>query len=217
MRVVRAVRVVEQCRGSNTRCARHLTLAHAPRRAMGYAGYAPGHTVVEKTPIERALHRVSSEDAHDLLEKLTRNVARAPGDPKFRRLKASNATIAAKVFGNQEVLDCLLVLGWVREDVDGEDGLSLPSEVPGNMAHVRAIDAARIALRRRQEEDLRARIRARALDSDPERAALRAAYEADKAERKAAEPVTQGSVATQRGPGTMKTAKDVGASGSSGC
>ena len=193
------------------------TRTRPPRRAMGYAGYAPGHTVVEKTPIERALHRVSSEDAHDLLEKLTRNVARAPGDPKFRRLKASNATIAAKVFGNQEVLDCLLVLGWVREDVDGEDGLSLPSEVPGNMAHVRAIDAARIALRRRQEEDLRARIRARALDSDPERAALRAAYEADKAERKAAEPVTQGSVATQRGPGTMKTAKDVGASGSSGC
>ena len=73
---------------------------------------------------------------------------------------------------------------------------------------------ADIALRRRQEEELRARIRARALASDPRRAALREAVAADKAERAAAGPVTTGSRLAPKGAGGMACARDIGAAGS---
>jgi hypothetical protein len=187
---------------------------------MGYAGYAPGHRVVEaKTPLERALLDVPTVEAHDLLEKLILNVARSPTELKFRRLKASNAKIKREIIDVPEVLQVMTLLGWISETVEGEgEGLSLPANVTLTMREVRAVDEARIATRRRLEEEMRARIRAKSINADPTRAALQAQLAADRAERAAAEPVTQGSVAQQLGENRgVVSARDIGASGSSGC
>ena len=187
---------------------------------MTYAGYAPGHRIVDaKTPLERALMCVTSIEALDVLEKLIVNVSRAPRDEKFRRVKCSNATIRARIVDAPEVLAVMTALGWVHEVVEGEGaGLTLPMERMLTMREARVVDEARIQLRRRIEEETRAKIRAKALAADPERAALQAQLAADRAERKASEPVTRGSEAVPMGESRgITTARDVGASGSSGC
>lgn len=55
----------------------------------GYAGYAPGHKVVDlATPLQQYLKAVKSMATLDTLEKLTRNSAQAPAEEKFRKVRA---------------------------------------------------------------------------------------------------------------------------------
>jgi hypothetical protein len=195
--------------------ARQTTTADGGRENddMAYAGYAPGHRVVERrTALEEALRAVGDVETLDVLEKLARNVARWPTEEKYRKVKTTNATIerALVTLGDGAGVKALVEMGWVREG----EAMTLAAERATTMVEVRAIDEARIALRRRQEEEMRARIRARALANDPARAALREAVEADKAERAAAGPVTTGSTVAPKGAGGMACARDIGAAGS---
>ena len=184
---------------------------------MAYAGYAPGHRVVERTPLERALRAIARPETLDLLERLSKNVARAPSEAKYRKLKRANATIGREIFDDERAMRAMMTMGWIAETIEGSECLTLPRGTTTTMREVRAMDEARTALRRRLEEEMRAKIRARAMANDPRRAALREAVEADRAERAVREPVTTGSRAAARGTATTVTAKEVGASGSSGC
>ena len=49
---------------------------------MAYAGYAPGHRVIERTPLEEALLEIGDAETLDVLERLARNVARSPSEEK---------------------------------------------------------------------------------------------------------------------------------------
>lgn len=95
----------------------------------------------------------------------------------------------------------LAQIGWVEETRDGETALVLPLKVQCTMQQVRAIDDAMKAMVKRMEEDRRAASRKRAADPeksrDPEKARLHAQLEADRRERAARGPVTQGSKANQ--------------------
>merc|ERR1719471_2486189 len=98
---------------------------------MGYAGYAPGANSRMKdqaTPLEQALRALPLDRALEtleLIEKLTRNVVRNPGEEKFRRIKLSNPKISAAITEVPFAVDVLKEMGWVE---DG-DGLSLPPSV----------------------------------------------------------------------------------------
>lgn len=65
------------------------------------------------------------EQAFALLMKLLQNVVQDPSNPKFRRMKKTNKTLAAKVFGVQGCTALLLAAGFVEE---GEE-LVLPEGV----------------------------------------------------------------------------------------
>ena len=189
------------------------TCARASR--MGYAGYAPGHRIVEfKTPFERALAAVDAAETLDVLEKLARNVARDPHEGKYRRVSTTSGTIKRLIFESESAMEAMLAMGWV---LDGSEAMVLPEGTNLSMAHARAVDDARVALRRRLDEEMTARIRARAQARDPTRQALREQMEADRGERAVREPVTVGSAAVPRGESRVVTAAQVGASGSSGC
>ena len=179
---------------------------------MAYAGYAPGHRVIERTPLEEALLEIGDAETLDVLARLARNVARSPREEKYRRVKTTNEKIrrALVTTWNGAGMRALMAMGWRREG----EAMTLDAGRATTMRDVRAIDEARIALRRRQEEDVRARIRARALANDPRRAALREAVAADKAERAAVGPVTTGSRLAPKGAGGMACARDIGAAGS---
>lgn len=62
---------------------------HFAMGGSGYAGYAPGHKVVDlATPLQQYLKAVKSMATLDTLEKLTRNSAQAPAEEKFRKVRA---------------------------------------------------------------------------------------------------------------------------------
>mgnify|MGYP006073323517 CR=1 FL=1 len=65
-----------------------LSLPFVPPKTntMGYAGYAPGHKVVELTVLQQLLKQIKSDKSLETLEKLTRNSAQAPGEEKFRKV-----------------------------------------------------------------------------------------------------------------------------------
>ena len=86
---------------------------------MAYAGYAPGHRVVERTPLERALRAIARPETLDLLERLSKNVARAPGEEKYRKLKRANATIGREIFDDEHAMRAMLTMGWVVGDDRG--------------------------------------------------------------------------------------------------
>ena len=58
-----------------------------PPCTMGYAGYAPGHKVVELTVVQQLLKLIRSDKSLETLEKLTRNSAQAPAEEKFRKVR----------------------------------------------------------------------------------------------------------------------------------
>lgn len=58
---------------------------------MGYAGYAPGHKVVELTVLQQLLKLIKSDKSLETLEKLTRNTAQAPAEEKFRKVRRGSA------------------------------------------------------------------------------------------------------------------------------
>lgn len=84
-----------------------------------------------------------------VLGKLVYNTAVAPKDPKFRRVKLSNAKIAATVGSQPEALRALELLGWTKAE-EGAEGaaadLDLPEAVILTMAQHRLVLAAQDAL-----------------------------------------------------------------------
>eukprot|EP00406_Dinophysis_acuminata_P002419 CAMPEP_0179229098 /NCGR_PEP_ID=MMETSP0797-20121207/10160_1 /TAXON_ID=47934 /ORGANISM="Dinophysis acuminata, Strain DAEP01" /LENGTH=126 /DNA_ID=CAMNT_0020936159 /DNA_START=101 /DNA_END=477 /DNA_ORIENTATION=- len=106
---------------------------------MGYAGYAPGNKIADKlTPLQQALRALplaQAQETLELIDKLTRNVVRNPGEEKFRRIKLTNPKIAATITDVPGAVDLLKEMGWVE---DGE-GLVLPPSV--RLCHERDVVA----------------------------------------------------------------------------
>ena len=73
-------------------------------------------------------------EALDTLEKLVQNVAKAPTEPKFRKLRLSNPKITAAVIQTPGALRALQVMGW-EANVE-EDTLVLPSNRQISFAQV---------------------------------------------------------------------------------
>mmetsp|Transcript_91864 Transcript_91864/g.255896 ORF Transcript_91864/g.255896 Transcript_91864/m.255896 type:complete len:186 (+) Transcript_91864:81-638(+) len=184
---------------------------------MGYAGYAPGNKIADKlTPLQQALRALPLDKAQEtleLLEKLTRNVVRNPGDDKFRHIKLSNPKIAAAITEVPFAVDALKEMGWVE---DGE-GLALPPTV--RLLHeseVVAIIDAKDYYKKEEENERRRQVAARKAQSAEKEAVLRQ-MEADRREKDAEGPVTQGSVAQKLGdvPNVVRAA-DLGIGKSAG-
>jgi thioredoxin len=125
-------------------------------------------------------------------------VAQQPTEAKFRKLKLSNPKIDALFVSQPGAMEALALLGWVRETVDGIECIVLPPATQLTMANVRTIAAAETAMAEAAKVKARIETAARSRSSDPEREAIRAQMEADKRERAARGPVTQGSVAVPR-------------------
>mmetsp|Transcript_8401 Transcript_8401/g.9423 ORF Transcript_8401/g.9423 Transcript_8401/m.9423 type:complete len:186 (-) Transcript_8401:373-930(-) len=184
---------------------------------MGYAGYSPGNKIADKlTPFQQALRALPLDKAQEtleLIEKLTRNVVRNPAEEKFRRIKLSNPKIAALITDVPFAVDVLKEMGWVE---DG-DGLSLPSEV--RLVHEREVVGiidAKDHYKKEEENERRRQMAARKAPS-AEKDAIMKQMEADRQEKDAEGPVTQGSVAQKLGDGpNIMRAGDVGIGKSSG-
>mmetsp|Transcript_87663 Transcript_87663/g.272654 ORF Transcript_87663/g.272654 Transcript_87663/m.272654 type:complete len:186 (+) Transcript_87663:83-640(+) len=184
---------------------------------MGYAGYSPGNKIADKlTPLQQALRALPLDKAQEtleLIEKLTRNVVRNPGEEKFRRIKLSNPKISAAITEVPFAVDALKEMGWVE---DG-DGLALPPTV--RLVHekdvVAIIDAKDFY--KKEEENERRRQAAARKAPNAEKDALMKQMEADRKEKDAEGPVTQASVAKELGDGpNIMRAGDVGIGKSAG-
>mmetsp|Transcript_75535 Transcript_75535/g.175110 ORF Transcript_75535/g.175110 Transcript_75535/m.175110 type:complete len:186 (+) Transcript_75535:74-631(+) len=184
---------------------------------MGYAGYAPGNQIADKlTPLQQALRALPLDKAQETLElidKLTRNVVRNPGEEKFRRIKLSNPKISAAITEVPFAIDALKEMGWVE---DG-DGLVLPPSA--RLAHeveVIAIIDAKDHFKKEEENERRRQTRARKELSADEEEVLKK-MEADRKEKEAEGPVTHGSVAKKLGDGpNVMRAGDIGIGKSGG-
>lgn len=59
------------------------------------------------------------------------NVLGKPEEPKFRRLKGSNARVQRELLSHPEGVELLCLAGWLRESGDGGHGdLVLPEKAP---------------------------------------------------------------------------------------
>ena len=67
--------------------------------------------------LAKVFDRAALADAVALLTKLLGNIASHPGEVKYRKIKATNKTLAARVFALRGIEDILTALGFVR---DGE-------------------------------------------------------------------------------------------------
>lgn len=179
---------------------------------MGYAGYAPGNRVAESlTPLQQALQSLPLESAQEVLEvidKLTRNVVRNPGEEKFRKVKLSNAKIAALLAEAPAMVTVMEEMGWQHQ---GDDSLVLPPHVRlAHEVHVVAVIDAKDHFKKETENERRRQLRAgKTLDADREE--LRTKMEQDRKEKDAEGPVTSGSVAKKLGDGpNIMRAKDIG-------
>lgn len=174
------------------------------------AKYAPD----PKTPLERALSEVRSTSAIETIATLTRNIAQNPREPKYRKLRLTNAKISAAVADPAGAHAVMVELGWVQA---GEEFLELPDTVQLNMTHVRAVEAQAEALEAQAKLKAKARLQARNAKSDPDKERLRLQMEDDKRERAAKAPVTEGSKKQNLPAGAnVMTAGDLGINGSGG-
>mmetsp|Transcript_53995 Transcript_53995/g.155890 ORF Transcript_53995/g.155890 Transcript_53995/m.155890 type:complete len:186 (-) Transcript_53995:485-1042(-) len=184
---------------------------------MGYAGYSPGHKVADSlTPFQQALRSLPLEVAQDILElieKLTRNVVRNPGDEKFRRVKTSNAKIAAAVEQAPTMIDVMQEMGWVQ---DGDSLVLPPSVRLAHEVHVVGIIDAKDHYKKEAENERRRQLRAnKSVDAEKEELARK--MELDRKEKESEGRVTRGSVAKPLGDGpNVMRAGDIGIGKSSG-
>jgi hypothetical protein len=185
---------------------------------MGYAGYAPGansRLADALSPLQQALRNLSVEGVQeilDLLKKLTENVVRNPGEEKFRRVRLTNAKIAAAVAESPAMLDVLKEMGWVEED----GVMVLPPSVRlAHEIHVIGIIDAKAWWKKEEENEKRRQMRARK-ETGADTDTIRKQLELDRQERAADGPVTRSSVPKQLGEGTKMTAGDIGIGKSSG-
>jgi len=184
---------------------------------MGYAGYAPGNRVADKlTPFQQALRSLpldKAQESLELIEKLTRNVVRNPGEEKFRRINLSNPKISAAITDVPFAVDVMREMGWVRD----ADALLLPPSV--HLVHemeVVGIIEAKDHYKKEEESERRRQMVARKGVSAEKDAVLQQ-MEADRKEKEAEGPVVHGSVAKQLGDGpNIMRASDLGIGQSAG-
>jgi hypothetical protein len=81
-----------------------------------------------------------------VLGKLVYNTAVAPKDPKYRRVKLSNAKINATIGSQPDALKALELFGWKAAADSAEGDLELPETVTLTMAQHRLVLAAQDAL-----------------------------------------------------------------------
>lgn len=162
-----------------------------------------------KTPLEKALKTVKSDGSLNIIGTLTRNVTQNPREEKYRRLRLTNQKIADAILNTEGALESMLQMGWTRE---GEEFLVLPESVQLTMNHVRTVEAAKEALEAEAKAAAKKRIQAASNRStDPEKERLRMQLEADRKERAARGPVTQGSKAVKLSEGAnVMTAGELG-------
>jgi len=177
---------------------------------MAYAGYAPTKYAAEKTPLDKVLAVVQEPASLTMLGTLTRNVAQAPRDEKFRRVRLTNPKIAAALVDVNGAVDVMLHLGWIHE---GEEFLVLPSTVQLTMAHARAVEAAKEALEAAAKAAAKARLAARTAAKkplDPAKEAIRLQMEADRKERAAMEPAKDAKANALKPGAGITTASSIG-------
>jgi len=189
---------------------------------MGYAGYSPGNVVAEKlTPLQQALQGLPLEQAAEALEiihKLTKNIVANPKDDKFRKIKLTNAKIAEKITDIPGAVDLMKEMGWVAKEIEGEGSvLELPSSLRfRHESEVVAIIDAKDYYKKQEEIEKRRRVRA-SKEKTAEEEAMQKKIEADRKEKEAEGPVTQGSVAKKIvGGAHVISAADLGIGKSSG-
>jgi hypothetical protein len=186
---------------------------------MGYGGYAPGANsrMADKlTPLQEALRSLPLTEAAEtlaLIDKLTRNVVRNPGEAKFRKINLINEKIKKAITDVPNAVDILKEMGWEQED----DSLVLPATV--RLAHevhvVGIIDAQDYYKTESEKEKVRQMRATKAVDAETEK--LRQQIEADRKEKAAEGPVTQSSVAQKLGGGAnIMRASDLGIGQSQG-
>jgi hypothetical protein len=169
-----------------------------------------------KTPLEQALRSLPLEhyqETLELIQKLTQNVVRNPGEEKFRKIKLTNPKISAAITIVPGAVNLLKEMGW--EEADEE--LVLPASV--RLAHEKEIVGiidAKDWYKKEVEKEHKRQMMARK-EQDPEKEALRLQMETDRKEKAAEGPVTKGSVAQKLGDGPNITrAGDIGIGKSSG-
>jgi hypothetical protein len=179
---------------------------------MGYAGYAPGansRMPDELTPLQAALRSLPLDKALEsleLIDKLTKNIMRNPGEEKFRKINLINEKIKNAITDVPNAVDLLKEMGWQLE----ESALVLPLTVRfDHSTHVVGIIDAQDHYKTALEKDRVSKMRA-AKEVDPETAKLREQLELDRKEKAAEGPVTKGSVAKKLPNGGQMTAGDLG-------
>lgn len=180
---------------------------------------------------ELALRRIRSPETLEIIGKLVRNVATQPNEDKYRSIRTTNPKITAIIIEQEGGLPALLALGFAPA-ADDADVLVVPKGVL-TMKDVRLVEDTKDWLKK----ELRAMSRSssksslsKEADADPAKAALRAQLEvccanilciaktstkADRKERAAQGPVTEGSKA-QPLPGSganVMTARTAGVAG----
>ena len=158
---------------------------------------------------QRALKSVRSVPALDLFHKLLQNARREPECEKYRRVKLRNAKIAEAFTTKRCDLETARVLfsafGWEEEEGEGEEegdvpnlAFVLPTSRGVPFGDLRQVDESRAAL----QKDLQQAFRRRVAERSAQRHAgelcelkqtLLKELEADKKERAAKGPVTEGS------------------------
>jgi len=146
----------------------------------------------------------------DILEKLTRNVVRAPKEEKFRKIKLTNQRIMETVTEVDGAVDILREMGWV----DGNE--SEPTMVLSETTclafevHVVKLIEARDYYKKERENEKRRQTREDRDANDPDKQELRKKLEADAKERATRGPA-QASIANKLGQGAnIVRAADLG-------
>ena len=174
---------------------------------MTYAGYVPAKIASVKTPLQVALAALESEAALELLSTLCRNAACAPAEPKYRRVRATNARVAAarEACGEEAFTNAMAALGWSRTTVvaegEGEGGECFAlAPGKGSMAQVREIQDALTELKRSSRVKTVRAISSRSnlaagTEESEDAKRIKEQLRADAQERATAAPVTVGSKA----------------------
>ena len=175
---------------------------------MTYAGYVPAKIASVKTPLQAALAVLESEAALELLSTLCRNAACAPAEPKYRRVRATNARVAAacEACGEEAFGNAMEALGWSKTTVVAEEGGAEGGEFfvlapgRGSMAQVREIQDALTELKRSSRVKTVRAISSRSNlaagnEGSEDARRIKAQLAADAQERATAAPVTVGSKA----------------------
>jgi len=167
------------------------------------------------TSLQEALRQLPLEQALgtlQMIDKLTRNVVRNPGEAKFRKINLANEKIKAAIADVPNAIELLKEMGWTQEG----DFLQLPPSARlTHEVHVIGIIEAQDHYKTQvSKEKVRKERASKEVDADMVK--LRENIEADRKEKNAEGPVTKGSVAQKLPSGAQMTAGDLGIGKSSG-
>lgn len=130
---------------------------------MGYYGLGPGMRVADQlTPFEKALQSVPVECYEitlEILEKLIKNIAQNPAEPKFRKINLKNEKIFNSITSVNGAVQALIEAGFVSDNSDATaPALVLPAGVKLTFPdHVVKVQNAKDVLKKLEEKDRVAR------------------------------------------------------------